>query len=89
MINFLEVENQQLETEKAISEVRAIRARKEVGKAKAKLDEALGTLDDSENEDEERIINMFLKSKDAQIRELQTNLSRAKNVINFLDVENQ
>ena len=39
-----------------------------------------------ESEDEERITNMLLKSKDAQIRELQTNLGRAKNVINFLEV---
>ena len=41
VINFLEVENQQLETEKAISEVRVIEARKEAGKAKEMLDETL------------------------------------------------
>ena len=32
---------------------------------------------------------MFLKSKDTQIRGIQANLGRAKNVINFLEVENQ
>ena len=51
MINFVEIENQQLETEKAISEVRAIKARKEAGKSKAKLDETLGIIDDNEDEE--------------------------------------
>ena len=44
---------------------------------------------DLEDEDEERITNMLLKNKDAKISELQYNLGRAKNVINFLELENQ
>ena len=44
---------------------------------------------EDEDEDEERITNMLLKTKDAKISELQANLGRAKNVINFLELENQ
>ena len=42
-----------METRQPISEVRAIRARKEVEKAKAMLDETLGTFDNSEDEEEQ------------------------------------
>ena len=52
MINYLELENQQLETKQAISEVREIKGQKEAWKAKAMLDETLGTFDDSEDEEE-------------------------------------
>ena len=52
VINYLELENKKLETKKAISEVRAIKARKEARKANALLDETLRNFDDSENEEE-------------------------------------
>ena len=54
MINFLELENQQLETKQIISEVKAIRAQREAEKAKALLDETLGTFDGS-NDDEDHL----------------------------------
>ena len=51
-INDLQLENHYLETKRAISEVKAIRARKEARKAKDMLHETLGTFDDSEDEEE-------------------------------------
>ena len=44
---------------------------------------------DSDDENEARISNMFLQSKDSKIRDLQENLGRAKNVINLFEVENK
>ena len=44
---------------------------------------------DSDDENEERITRMLIKRKDAQIRYLQANLGRVRNVINFLEVENK
>ena len=44
---------------------------------------------DSDDENEERITSILLKIKDAQIRDSQANLGRAKNVINFFKVENK
>ena len=42
-----------------------------------------------DDEDEVRITNALIRGKDAKISELQANLGRAKNVINFLELENQ
>ena len=61
VINFLELENQQLKTTQAISEVRAIIAQKEAGKAKALLDDALGIFDDSDDE-EDQLPGQILKT---------------------------
>ena len=44
---------------------------------------------DLDDEDEVKITNMLIKIKDAKISELQANLGREKNVINFLELENQ
>ena len=44
---------------------------------------------DLDDEDEIRITNMLIKRKEAKISELEANLGRAKNVINFLELENQ
>ena len=53
VIKFYELENQQLKKKQAISEVREIRAQKEVGKAKALLDDTLGNFNISEDEEEQ------------------------------------
>ena len=50
VINFLELENQQLETKYTISEVRGIRAQREAGKAKDLLEETLARFYDSDDE---------------------------------------
>ena len=78
VIHSFEVENKKLEVEKAIYETRAIRAWKEAANAKAKLDEVLGTHDDTEEEEEQiprkrpRIIG--LKKALAKEREQETAL---------------
>lgn len=42
-----------------------------------------------DDEDEIRIKNALIRGKDANIIELQANLGRAKNVIYFLELDNQ
>ena len=44
---------------------------------------------DSDDKNEKRITSMLLKSKDAQIKDFQTKLGRAKNVIHYFEVENK
>ena len=51
VIHYYEIENKQLEAQKAIYEVREIRARKEVERTKFRLDEVLGVFDESEDEE--------------------------------------
>ena len=51
VIHYYEIENKQLEAQKAIYEVRAIRARKEAERTKVRLDEVLGFFDESEDEE--------------------------------------
>ena len=41
------------------------------------------------DDDDNQIINMTIKGKDAKIIDLQTNLDRAKYVINFIEQENK
>ena len=53
VIHFLEVENKQLETEKAMCEIKDIKARKEARRTNTKIDEVLGTHDDTEEEEEQ------------------------------------
>ena len=43
---------------------------------------------DLDDEDEVRITNALIRDKDANISELQANIGRARNVINFLELEN-
>ena len=50
-IHYYEIENKQLEAQKAIYEVRAIRARKEAERTKVRLDEVLGIFYESEDEE--------------------------------------
>ena len=79
VINYLELENQQLETMQAISEFKAIRARKEAGKAKSMLDETLGTFYYNEDEEEQlprkRLRKIGLKKALAREREKETELA--------------
>lgn len=42
-----------------------------------------------DNENEARISTMLLKRKDAQIKDLQANLGRDRNVIHYFEVENK
>ena len=51
VINFLKLENRQLEAKQTINEVRAIKAQGEAGKAKDLLDDTLGSFDDNEDEE--------------------------------------
>ena len=51
VIHYYETKNKQLEAQKEIYEVRAIRERKEASKSKMNIDELLGTYDDIEDEE--------------------------------------
>ena len=80
VINFLEARNKKLETEKTIYEIRAMRARKKARKAKAKLDETLGTFDEDEEEEEQlprrRPRKIGLKKALAKEREQEVGLAK-------------
>ena len=80
-----------MKKKQAISEVREIRAQKEAGKAKAMLDETLGTFDENEDEEEKlprkRPRTIGLKKALAREREKEIELAEQLTPSELLAIE--
>ena len=90
-IHYYEVENKQLEAQKAIYEVREIRAWKEVERTKVRLDEVLGVFDESEDEEGQlsrrRPRTMGLRKALAKEKEQETTLEEQLTLSEMLAME--